>query len=210
MSAILIVWLIVVTALAGLHAAPLLSEPVADMTAKLFFGVRASNNKAVFALSDDQRDKIMTRYLFIGELGTYVIPLLHVGVAILLAIVVSLKLAVGALSMLSLIWGVNLFYTQKFAEPGERIGLRPPLLRSTAILCLLSTAVAMGAFLVWYWACIPVIVWVGSGFLSAEIGIHRVLRGQRDSGLECDRAMAIGIVNQHQGRLFRFTRYPYP
>jgi hypothetical protein len=147
------------------------------------------------------------------------ILLLTLGSAIVVAVFVSVGLAVVVMSLVALIWGLYAyFYRGRFAGPAYRIGLakNPVLLRSTTFLCFASSVVAFIVFVAWYLAFIPIVVWLALGFLTVEMAIHRHIRAlgmvapSANGEPSRNRSLAISAINHFQGWRNEIVQYRYP
>jgi len=141
--------------------------------------------------------------------------LVHVAGAIVLAVYVSLGVAIIAISGASLVWGLfSYFLLQRFAGPLQRPGIvmaSPLFLPLSCFASFASTALAFFLYTRWYLALVPFLVWFVLGYISAEMAIRGNMKLSKDAGGECDRRIALSIINHAQGRLLlRPDRYPFP
>jgi hypothetical protein len=134
----------------------------------------------------------------------------HAGCAVVFAVVTSIGIAITIMSLAAFVWaGLSYLLFQRFAEPLEQPGVArrtPAVLPSISFGCFVSSLLSSVVFLGWYWAFMPVLVWVVIGFAATEHMIRRAMaRG-------CDRGLAIFSINSAQGTrdFFNMNRYPFP
>jgi hypothetical protein len=148
-----------------------------------------------------------------------VLEIFHLSIAIAVCLFVSVSAAVVVTSLIGFGWAlVSYFLLQRFVNRFERC-LR--VLKNQ----IFHPLVAFGGFISstfaiifladWRWAFSPVVLWLVLGFFCAEIAIRNYMRKSKQIGEECDRNMAIFVVNNAQGRrnsmFFEMkNRYPFP
>ncbi len=146
------------------------------------------------------------------------LTILHVAVAVLMCLYVSVGAAVVLTSIMTFGWSLMAYFLlQRFSEPFDRPlnVLNNPLLYPIASLVgFIFSNLSIILFLAWQWIFIPVLVWFFLGFFCAELSIRRIIRHNSD----CDRNDAISMINHSQGRLRSFydmmenniNKYPFP
>ena len=146
-----------------------------------------------------------------------VLPLIVPG--LLVVELVTARVAVLAQSLFAFSWAVlSLFLMQRFAGPMEKTQLvrtAPWLYPLLSVILLASSVVAILRIASWPLIFVPLVIWVILGFACGEIAIRTYMRHCRRIHIEIDRAHAIGIINENQGRrpsVFLDTRerYPFP
>lgn len=144
--------------------------------------------------------------------------LFHAGVAIGLAVGISLDIAIVLISLAGFIWSLSSYFLlQRFVGiRSDTISLvrgTPSFLPITSFVCFISSIIALWLIVSWYWAfALPVLIWFTLGFICAEIAIRHFINQARAAGRDCDRCLAIFSINSNQGRenILRGERYPFP
>jgi hypothetical protein len=188
--ALVIIWLVVIAALAAWH------------------GIVAVLNPLMRTL----KHRIDPTLAILAS----IIGILTAG-AIALAVFVSLGVAILAISLFSMTLGAIVYFKgQRFADPTSRFmfaSTRPLLLPSTMFISFASSVIAFVIFTYWFLFVVPIALWFAIGFLSAEVAIRQQMRRSKEHGSETDRKKAIFAINDNQGRRGSFgrsNRYPFP
>jgi hypothetical protein len=138
------------------------------------------------------------------------------GLSILLSLVISTKLAIIALSLLSYSLALFAYFTlQRFAGPFERSDMvrsRPLFYPSLVVVALISSVTSLILFGLWYLVAVPVPLWFALGFCCAEISIRNYISRSQKGETPVDRDFAIFAINSAQKRdtLISPNRYPFP
>ena len=194
--AIVIIWIVILTAFALWHG-QLAVSPFMRVLTKSRYNYSAWAYRGAIRL-----------FLF----------LLPIGIAIAVSILASVGVAVVVLSIFASILGMFAYLMcQRFAHFDERLPItdRMPLfLPSTTALSLVLSVLAIVLFVDWFLFAIPILCWLISGFATAEIAIwyHSHRFGKR--GNASDRQYAIYQINLNQKRKDLLgsggRRYPFP
>lgn len=134
----------------------------------------------------------------------------HTALAIILVVYASIGCAIVSMSLVAFVWTTfSYFVFQRFAQPLEKPGVArqaPLVLPSISCCCFLSSVLSFVLFAAWYWAFLPVLIWLVLGFAAVEHMIRRwIARGY-------DRGLAISSINDAQGThdFFDHDHYPFP
>jgi|GEM_PF-6577109 len=155
----------------------------------------------------------------------FIFPLLmlifHIIMALFFAWKFSLIFTTAILSITALAWGLLAYFQQQrflnFYERSSHISNHPmnlPVINSVLIvLCCLEFGLALG----WFWSITPFILWLFFGYISAEIAIRSLMRGNMTTRRieKCTRKKAIFSLNHLQGRVSisrpsSLSKYPFP
>lgn len=145
----------------------------------------------------------------LDPISQWIIFYFVVGIGFASVVLTSLATAIAIMSVIGLVSGLCAYFLrQRFAFPLDKIGMAkkaPWFLKATALFCFLSSVVWLALDFDWYFGLIPIILWGGLGYLTAEISIRRYSHGTNH-----DREGTIRAINFAQGRGIDFARYPFP
>lgn len=146
----------------------------------------------------------------------FLMIIVHITLALFITLKFSLIYATAILSMTALAWGLLAYFQQqRFVKSYERssyIRKYPMNLPVINSLLFISCSLEFGLALGWFWSITPFILWLFFGYISAEIAIRSLMRGNMTT---TTRKEAIFYLNDSQGRVSisrpsSLSKYPFP
>jgi len=161
--------------------------------------------------------KIISNYRlgFGPGIAVFVVSLfIHIATAVLVGYQISIGLAIVANSLFGLVWGLFFYFLfNRFAHVSG-LSANTSWMPITSFVFFLSSVISLWLCISWYWAALPLVIWLIMGFVCVEIAIWRIMRRVGESGEKLDRGFAIFSLNNNQERKTfsggTSTRYPFP